>query len=52
MKQDNGSPHQHPYGTWSKTQTNAVFQAPNIGEDNVAETGLGSLVSSMFAQWL
>ena len=46
------TPHQHPYGTRSKTQTNAVVQALKIGDDSVAETRCGSLVSSMSAPWI
>ena len=41
------TPHQHLYGTRSKTQTNAVIQALNIGDDSMADTGFESLVSSM-----
>ena len=46
------TPHQHPHGTRSKTQTNAVVQAPNIGDDSVADARFGSLVGSMFAPWI
>ena len=42
-KMENDTPHQHPYGTKSKTQTNAVVQAPNIGDDSAAHTGLDYL---------
>ena len=45
------TPHQHPYGTRSKTQTNTTFQAPNVGEGSDADTGFGSLVSSIFVPW-
>ena len=48
IKQDNmDTPHQHPYGISSKTQTNTIFQAPYIGEGSEVETGLGSIVSSL-----
>ena len=49
IKQNNmDTPHQHPYGIRSKTRTNTIFQAPNIGEDSKVETKFGSLVSSLF----
>ena len=46
------APHQCPYGTRSKTQTNTVVQVPNIHDDSVADTGFGSLASSMLASWI
>ena len=52
IKMEKDTPHQHPYGTRSKTQTNAVVQAPSMGDDSVVDTGFGSLVSSMFAPWI
>ena len=48
LKLETKTPHQHPYGTRSKTQTNAVFQTLDINDDNVAHTGWRSLASSMF----
>ena len=51
MKPDKDTPHQHPYGTRSKTQTNSVFQAPNVLEDSDVDTGFGSLVRSIFVPW-
>ena len=51
IKQDN-TPHQHPYGTRSKTQTSTILQSPNIDEDSDVETRFGSLVSSLFETWL
>ena len=52
IKMGKDTPHQHLYGTRSKTMTNGLVQAPNIGDDSVAETGFGSFVSSMFAPWI
>ena len=53
IKPDNkDTPHQHPYSTRSKTQTNTIFQASNVGEDSDAETGFRSLVSIIFVPWL
>ena len=46
------TPHQHPYGTRCKTKTTALVQAPNIGDDSVADTGCRSLVGSIFAPWI
>ena len=51
IKLDN-TPHQHPYGTRSKTQTSTILQSPNIDEDSDLETGFTSLVSSLFGPWL
>ena len=51
IKMEKDTPPQHLYGTRSKTQTNAVIQALNIGDDSMADTGFESLVSSMFAPW-
>ena len=45
------TPHHHPYGTRSKTQTKTIFLTPNV-EDSDADTGFGSLVSSIFVPWL
>ena len=52
IKTEKDTPHQHLYGTRSKTQTNAVVQALNIGDDSVADIGFQSLVSSMFVPWI
>ena len=46
------TPHQHPNGTRSKTQTNGVVQALSIGDDSIADTEFGSLEGSMFAPWI
>ena len=45
-------PHNHPYGTRSKTQTKAVFKTPELNEENREEaTGWRSL-ASMFTPWV
>ena len=51
-KTEKDTPHQHLYGTRSKTQTNAVVQEWNIGDDSVADTGFGSFAGSIFAPWI
>ena len=51
-KTDLDRPHNHLYGTRSKTQTKATFQAPEPNEENMEEaTGWRSL-ASMFTQWV
>ena len=52
IKTEKDTPHQHPYGTRSKIQTNTVVQVPNICYDSIADTGFGSLASSIFAPWI
>ena len=52
IKTERDTPHQHSYGTRSKTQTNAIFEASDIGEDNMAYSGWRSLASSVFTPWL
>ena len=45
-------PHDHLYGTRSKPQTKAVFQMPELNEENRQEvTGWRSL-ASMFTAWV
>ena len=51
-KSNLGRPHDHPYGTRSKTHTKAVFQMPELNEENGEEvTGWRSL-ASMFTPWV
>ena len=51
-KTDLDRPHNHPYGTRSKTQIKAVFQTPKLNEENREEaTGWRSL-ASMFTPWV
>ena len=45
------TPHQHPYGMRSKTQNKAVFQMPDLNEDNMEVTGW-RLLESMFTPWV
>ena len=51
MKPKDDMPHQHPYGTRSKTQTQAVFQPSDLNEDNGEATRWRSL-ASMFTPWV
>ena len=51
MKPEKDTPHQHPYGTRSKTQTPAIFQTSELNEDNGEATGWRSL-ASMFTPWV
>ena len=51
LKPEQDIPHQHPYGTRSKTQTQAIFQTSDLNEDNGEVTGCRSL-ASMFAPWV
>ena len=52
IKPEKDTPHDHPYGTRSKTQTKAVFQTPDLNEENREEAiGLRSL-ASMFTPWV
>ena len=44
-------PHNHLYGTRSKTQTKAVFQTPELKENREETTGWRSL-ESMFTPWV
>ena len=44
----NSIPHQCHYGTRSKTHASTISLLPPTNEDNDLETGLGSLVSSLF----
>ena len=51
-KIDLDRPHNHLYGTRSKTQTKAVFQMPELNEENREEaTGWMSL-ASLFTPWV
>ena len=51
LKYEKDIPHQHPFGTRSKAQTKAVFQTPDLNEDNMEVTGWRSL-ASMFTPWV
>ena len=51
MKPKDDMPHQHPYGTRSKTQTQEVFQPSDLNEDDGEATGWRSL-ARMFRPWL
>ena len=48
LKVDTKTPHQHPYGTRSKTQTNAVFQTSDVNDDKVEYTHWRSLASIVY----
>ena len=51
-KTEKDRPHNHPYGTRSKTQAKAVFHTPDLNEENREEaTGWRSL-ASMFTPWV
>ena len=45
-------PHNHPYGTRSKTQTKGVFQTPELIEENREEVNGWKSLASMFTPWV
>ena len=51
LKHEKDTPHQHPYGTRSKTQTKAIYQMSDINDDYMEATGWRSL-ASMFTPWV
>ena len=45
-------PHNYPYGTRSKTETKAVFQTPDVNEENREEATGWTSFASMFTPWV
>ena len=45
-------PHNHPYGTRTKTQTKAVFQTADLNEENREAATRWRSLSNMFIPWV
>ena len=51
-KTDLDRPHNHLYGMRSETQTKAVFQTPELNEENREEATGWRSIASMFTSWV